>query len=314
MDFAAVVQRQRACFQSGATRPLEFRRAQLRKLHLAIEAREQPLIEALHADLRKSPLEAYLAEIGLVLGEIRHALRRLPAWMKPQRRPSPLLAWPAHGFIRPEPYGVALIIGPWNYPLQLLLSPLAGALAAGNCAVLKPSEFAPHTASAIGELIGATFPGEYLAVVPGERDVAEALLREKFDTIFFTGSTHVGRSVMAAAARQLTPVTLELGGKCPCLVCADAPPDIAARRIAWGKFMNAGQTCVAPDFVLVDRRVRNELLAALKRALREFYGDDPQESADYGRIVNRKHFDRLTSYLSAGRVVHGSRSGPGPGC
>jgi aldehyde dehydrogenase (NAD+) len=227
--------------------------------------------------------------------------------MKPQRRRTPLLVWPARGFIRPEPLGVALIMGPWNYPLQLLLSPLVGALAAGNCVVLKPSEFAPHTAAAIAELVRATFPDEYVAVVQGERAAAETLLRERFDCIFFTGSTVVGRAVMAAAARHLTPVTLELGGKCPCLVCADAPLEVTARRIAWGKFMNAGQTCVAPDFVLTDQRIREPLIQALKRAVREFYGDDPQKSEDYGRIVNRKHFDRLTGYLGAGQVVCGGQ-------
>ena len=311
MNCAPLIARQRAFFQTGATRSLEFRGAQLRKFYDAIEAQEPALLEALHADLRKSPQEAYTAEIGLVLGDLRHAIRRLPAWMKPQRRHTPLLAWPARGFIRPEPYGVALIFGPWNYPFQLLLSPLVGALAAGNCAVLKPSEFAPHTAAVIAELIKATFAEEYIAVVPGERDVAEALLREKFDTIFFTGSTSVGRAVMAAAARQLTPVTLELGGKCPCIVCADAPLDIAARRIAWGKFMNAGQTCVAPDFVLVDRRVRAALVDAMKRTLHEFYGDDPRKSPDYGRIINRKHFDRLTGYLGTGQIAHGGQQDAG---
>lgn len=307
MDLAALITRQHAYFQTGATRPLEFRRAQLQKLGRVIETREASLLDALHADLHKSAHEAYTTEIGLVLSEIHHALRHLPRWMKPQRRRTPLLAWPARGFIRPEPYGVALLIGPWNYPFQLLLSPLVGALAAGNCAVLKPSEFAPHTATAMAQLVSATFPDDYLAVVPGERDVAEALLREQFDAIFFTGSTSVGRAVMAAAARHLTPVTLELGGKCPCLVCADAPLDTAARRIVWGKFMNAGQTCVAPDFVLVDRRVRAALVAALKRAAGEFYGDDPQKSPDYGRIINRKHFDRLTGYLGVGQIAHGGQ-------
>jgi aldehyde dehydrogenase (NAD+) len=305
MDLASLIRRQRAHFQTRATRPLDYRRAQLRKLREAIETREQLLFDALHADLRKSPQEAYTTEIGLVLSEIRHALRHLTAWMRPQRARTPPLVWPARGSIRPEPYGVALIIGPWNYPFQLLVSPLVGALAAGNCAVLKPSEFAPHTTATTADLIRATFPEEYVAVVPGERDTAEALLREKFDTIFFTGSTPVGRAIMAAAARHLTPVTLELGGKCPCLVCADAPPDTTARRIVWGKFMNAGQTCVAPDFVLVDRRVRPVLVDAMKRALREFYGDEPQRSPDYGRIINRKHFNRLVGYLGAGQIAHG---------
>jgi aldehyde dehydrogenase (NAD+) len=311
MDFAATVQHQRVFFQAGVTRPLEFRRAQLRKLHDSLVAQEPALLSALHADLRKSPHEAYATEIGIVLGEIRHALGHLSTWMKPRCRPTPRLAWPARGFIQPEPYGVALILGPWNYPLQLLLSPLVGALAAGNCALLKPSEFAPHTAAALEQLITSTFPAEYIAVVQGERETAEALLREKFDTIFFTGSTSIGRAVMAAAARHLTPVTLELGGQCPCLVCGDAPLDITARRIVWGKFMNAGQTCVAPDFVLIDRCVRDRFLPALKQAVREFYGENPQKSPDYGRIINRQHFERLVGCLGAGRIASGGQHDAG---
>ena len=307
MDFAAAIARHRAFFQTGATRSLEFRRAQLLCLRAAIEKHEPSLFAALQADLGKSPYAAYSTEIGLVLSEIRHAIRCLPAWMAPQRRRTPWLAWPGRGFIRPEPYGVALIIGPWNYPLQLVLSPLVGAIAAGNCAVLKPSEFAPRTAAALAQLIGTAFREEYLAVVQGEREAAEALLRERFDCIFFTGSTGVGRAVMAAAAQHLTPVTLELGGKCPCLVCADVPLDVTARRIVWGKFMNAGQTCVAPDFILADRRIREPLVEALKRAVRKFYGDNPQKSQDYGRIVNRKHFDRLTAYLACGQVAFGGQ-------
>ena len=218
------------------------------------------------------------------------------------------LVAPARGWVQPEPFGVALILGPWNYPLQLLLTPLASAIAAGNGVVLKPSELAPHTAEAIAELIRNNFADEFVAVVNGGAEVAEALLRERFDTIFFTGSTRVGQAVMTAAARHLTPVSLELGGKCPTLVCADAPVELAARRIAWGKFLNAGQTCVAPDFVLVDRRVREPFVAALQKSLREFYGTDPQRSEDYGRIVNARHFERLTNYLRDGRVVHGGET------
>jgi aldehyde dehydrogenase (NAD+) len=307
MDFSANVNRQRTFFQSGATRPLDFRREQLRKFHDAIVAQEPALSAALYSDLRKSPAEAYGSEIGLVLSETRHALRHLDAWAKPVNRRAPLLAWPARGFVQPEPLGLALILGPWNYPLQLLLSPLVGALAAGNCAILKPSEFAPQTAAAVARLMDATFPQEYLAVVQGDQATGEALLREKFDSIFFTGSTSVGRAVMSAAAQHLTPVTLELGGKCPCLVCADAPLEVTARRIVWGKFMNAGQTCVAPDFVLVERKVREPLLAALQKTLREFYGEDPQQSPSYGRIVNRKHWERLTAYLRSGKIAYGGR-------
>jgi aldehyde dehydrogenase (NAD+) len=311
MNFAATVERQRAYFQTGATRPTAFRQRQLERLRAALQEHESLLCDALFADLRKSAYTAYSTELGLVLNEIRLALRSLPAWTAPQRRRTPLLAWPARGFILPEPYGVALIIGPWNYPLQLLLLPLVGAIAAGNCAVLKPSELAPRTAAVIAGLIKGSFPEEYVTVVEGERETAEALLRERFDCIFFTGSTGVGRAVMAAAARHLTPVTLELGGKCPCLVCADAPLEVVARRIAWGKFMNAGQTCMAPDFVLADQRIREPLVEALKRALREFYGDAPQKSQDYGRIVNRKHFDRLIGYLGSGQILYGGQHDAG---
>jgi aldehyde dehydrogenase (NAD+) len=296
MDCAPLIARQRQSFQSGVTRPLAYRQEQLRRLQAAIESREAALLDALRADLRKSPIEAYTSEIGFVLSDIRHALKHLPAWMKPQRRRVPLMAWPGRAAVHPEPFGVALILGPWNYPFQLLFSPLVGAIAAGNCVVLKPSEFAPHTAAVIAKLIADTFPAEYITVVEGDRDTAGALLREKFDTIFFTGSTAVGRAVMAAAAKHLTPVTLELGGKCPAIVCADAPLDVTARRIAWGKFMNAGQTCVAPDFVVADSRIRQPLVDALRQVVREFYGDDPQRSPDYGRIVNRRHFDRLGAF------------------
>lgn len=311
MDFTELISRQRAFFRTGATRSLDFRLAQLKKLGDAIDSAEQGLFGALHKDLHKSARDAYVTEVGLVQSEIRYACRHLRSWAGRQRRGTPLLSWPARGYICPEPYGVALIIGPWNYPFQLVAAPLVGAIAAGNCVVLKPSEFAPHTAGAIAQLLGATFPQEYIAVVQGERDVSESLLGERFDKIFFTGSTNVGRAVLAAAARHLTPVTLELGGKCPCIVCADAPLETTARRIIWGKFMNAGQTCVAPDYVLVDRIARDALLEAMKRVLREFYGDDPRQSDAYGRIVNRKHLDRLIGYLDGGRVVCGGEHDDG---
>ena len=307
MDHAPLIARQREYFLSGATRSREFRGEMLRKLLDALAASEATLLKALHADLRKSAAEAYAGEIGMVTGEIRHALRHLDAWMKPERRRAPWLAWPARASVRPEPLGVALIIGPWNYPLQLLLSPLVAAIAAGNCATLKPSEHAPHTSSALAAMINEAFPADFLTVIEGGRETAEALLREKFDTIFFTGGTEVGRAVLAAAARHLTPVTLELGGKCPCIVCADVPLETAARRIAWGKFMNAGQTCVAPDHVLVDHRVAAPFLVALKEAIMGFYGPDPQRSPDYGRIINRSHFDRLIRLLDDGDIASGGR-------
>jgi len=310
MDFKAIISRQRAFFQSGATRAPEFRREQLLKLADLLESREASLLAALHADLGKSPYDASISEIGVVLGEIRHALRHLSSWMKPERRRSPMLAWPARSHIQPEPYGLALIIGAWNYPLQLILSPLVGVIAAGNCAILKPSEFAPHTAEVLDQMIRDAYPEDYLTIIRGERETSEVLLREKFDTIFFTGGTETGRAVMAAAARHLTPVTLELGGKCPCIVCHDAPVETTARRIIWGKFMNAGQTCVAPDHVWVDQRIAPALLDAMRKTLAEFHGEFPQQSPDYGRIVNRRHFERLAQYLKQGNIVCGGECDP----
>lgn len=308
MDYGPLIARQRAFFQTGATAAADFRRRQLEALQDALIRREADLLAALHADLRKNPQEAYAAEIGHVLGEIRHVLKNLRSWMKPERRSAPFFAWPSRAALHPEPYGVALIIGPWNYPLQLLLAPMVGAIAGGNTIVLKPSEFAPHTAAVVVAMIAETFDEEFIAVVEGGQDCAEALLREKFDTIFFTGSTRIGRAVMSAAARHLTPVTLELGGKCPCIVAADAPIDMTARRIVWGKFMNAGQTCVAPDHLWVDRRIAPALLDALRKAIRDFYGDDPQRSPDYGRIIHRRHFDRLHAMLKDGSIAHGGRA------
>jgi aldehyde dehydrogenase (NAD+) len=305
MDFADLVYRQRAFFQTGTTRSLDFRREQLRKFSAALERHESHLLAALQADLRKSSFQGYTSELGLLQAEIRHALKNLSRWSAPARRRTPWFVAPARGWVQPEPFGVALILGPWNYPIQLLLVPLVSAIAAGNCAVLKPSELAPRTAEAIATLVREAFAENCISIFTGGVDGAEALLRERFDKIFFTGSTPVGRAVMAAAAKHLTPVTLELGGKCPVIVCADAAIDQAAKRIVWGKFMNAGQTCVAPDFVLVQRGVREAFVIALKKSLRKFYGEDASKSADYGRIVNARHFARLVNYLNDGKIIHG---------
>ncbi len=308
MDYGPLIARQRAFFLTGATASEGFRRGQLEALRDALIRREADFLSALHADLRKSPQEAYAAEIGHVLGEIRHALKNLRAWMTPECRRATVFAWPSRAALHREPFGVALIIGPWNYPLQLLLAPLVGAIAGGNTAVLKPSEFAPHTAAVVAAMFAETFDEAFIAVVEGGQDSAEELLREKSDTIFFTGSTRTGRAVMSAAARHLTPVTLELGGKCPCIVAADAPIEMTARRIVWGKFMNAGQTCVAPDHLWVDKRVAPVLLDALRKAIHDFYGVDPQRSPDYGRIITRRHFDRLHALLADGSIFRGGRA------
>jgi aldehyde dehydrogenase (NAD+) len=305
MDYPVLMQRQRDFFQSGATRSLAFRRAQLEKLLAALNEFETPLLAALKADLGKSKFQGYASESGLVQSEIRHALKHLARWSRPQRKATPWFVTPARGWVQAEPYGVALILGPWNYPVQLLLAPLVAALAAGNCVVLKPSELAPSTAAVVADLVQKTFAPEFVFAANGGPEVAETLLGIKFNKIFFTGSTRVGRLVMSAAAQHLTPITLELGGKCPAIVGADAPIELAARRIAWGKFLNAGQTCVAPDFVLVERSVRAQFVTALQAAIQKFYGPDPGTSPDYGRIVNQRHFERLVSYLPNGKVIHG---------
>jgi aldehyde dehydrogenase (NAD+) len=298
-DVQPLIAAQRAFFASGATRTVDFRREQLGRLADAIQAREADVLAALRADLGKPTLDAYLSEVAFTLSEIRHARRNAHRWMRPEQRGISLMVWPAKARVHREPFGVSLILGPWNYPFYLLLAPLVGAMAGGNCALVKPSEFAPQSSRVIADLIRATFAPEYIAVVEGDRAVAEALLRERFDCIFFTGGTEAGRAVMTAAARHLTPVTLELGGKSPCLVCADARIEVAARRIVWGKFLNAGQTCVAPDYVLVARAAHDRLVDAMRRTVAEFYGPD------CGRIVNRRHFDRLLLLLKDGQIICG---------
>ena len=305
MQSTDIVRRTRDYFATGVTRPLAFRREQLQKLAAALQQHESAILGALQVDLGKSPYQSLSSELGLVHAEINHALRHLSRWIAPSKRSTPWLVAPARGWVQPEPFGVVLILGPWNYPVQLLLSPLVSAIAAGNAVILKPSELAPRTAEALTAMIGATYSSEYITTVKGGPEVAEALLQEKFDKIFFTGSTRVGRVVMSAAARHLTPLTLELGGKCPAIICADAKVELVARRIVWGKFLGAGQTCVAPDHVRVHRSIREPFLYALKKALLEFYGPEPKLSADYGRIVNAKHFARLVSYLGEGKIFHG---------
>ncbi len=298
----------RRYYESGATREPAFRAAQLRGLLQALVTREAALLEALRLDLGKPACESYASEIGWVLGDIRHALRNLARWTRPRRRHVPPGLQPARGRVVPQPYGVVLVIGPWNYPLGLIASPLVAALAAGNCVCLKPSEHAPHVAAEMARLAGTVFPADLVHVVQGGPETADALVRAPFDKIFFTGSTAVGRQVLTAAAANLTPVTLELGGKSPCIVCDDTDLARAARRIVWGKFLNAGQTCVAPDHVWVAAERRDELIAALVQTVRAFYGPDPRASPDYGRIVNARHLRRLTGYLGDGRVICGGES------
>lgn len=304
-NYHALVGKQKVFFRTGKTKDIDYRLTALQKLRALIKSNEHKFIEALKVDLNKSEFEAYTTEIGMVLEEIRFAQKHLRSWVKPQRVKTPLTHFASSSFIYSEPYGVALIIAPWNYPFQLSLAPLIGAIAAGNCAVIKPSELTPRTSEVLGQLISELFPEEYIAVVQGGVETSQALLQETFDTIFFTGSVLVGKIIMASAAKHLTPITLELGGKSPCIVHEDAQIKLSAKRIAWGKFINAGQTCVAPDYVYLHYKVRNEFIKALKEAIRELYGEHPLNNPNYTHIVSEKHFDRLTDFLNDGEVIIG---------
>ncbi|GAV42376.1 aldehyde dehydrogenase family protein [Streptomyces acidiscabies] len=305
LDAAATVSRLNATFATGRTRPASWRKEQLRALRALLIDRQTELSDALHADLGKSPLESYLTELGFVVNEIDHTLRHLNRWMRPRRVGVPISLAPARARTVREPLGTVLIVSPWNYPLQLALAPLVGALAAGNCAVVKPSELAPATSAALAHWLPKVLDPDAVAVVEGGVPETTELLEQRFDHIFYTGNGAVGRIVMTAAARHLTPVTLELGGKSPAVVEPGADLRAAARRIAWGKFMNAGQTCVAPDYVLAVGDAATEIEEHLAAAVREMYGERPAESADYGRIVNDHHFERLTGLLGDGRTVVG---------
>ena len=303
-----IVATQRAYFRSHATLPIDFRTTMLRRLREAIIKHEKSLTEALYVDLHKSYEEAYLTEISIVLGEIDNFLENLPRWAAPSKKKTPLKLKPSKSSIITEPLGVSLIIAPWNYPVQLLLNPLVGAIAAGCTAVLKPSPYVPNVSVAIEHLIKECFSEEYVAIVQGHRDVNSALLKERYDIIFFTGSPDLGRVVMRAAAENLTPLILELGGKSPVIVDKSANIDIAAKRLAWGKTLNAGQTCIAPDYVLIHSEVKEQFIEAFKRAVVELHGKDAQQSKHYVRMVSSKAFERVSSYLKDGVVRHGGRT------
>ncbi len=295
----------REAFASGRTRDVSWREKQLDGLVRLLEENDEALIAALHADLGKPRAEGWTTDLGTTATEISYIRKNIRKWMKSRKVRVPMVAQPGSGFIKPEPLGVILVITPWNYPISLLLNPLAAVFAAGNTAVCKPSELAPACSNLMAELIPQYVDPEAAVVVEGDVEIATKLLEQKWDHIFFTGSTNVGRIVMQAAANHLTPVTLELGGKSPTIVDESADLVAAANRITWGKFLNAGQTCIAPDYVFAHENIREELVDKIKEATNEFYGSDPKTSPDYARIVSERHLNRLTGLLDDGTVVLG---------
>jgi len=301
----ALQQAQRKHYAAGRTLPQSAREDALRALLHAFQTKEKLILDALHADLHKCTAEAYVTEVGFVTAEIKHALRHLGRWMKPDTSLSPLAVAPSRSYVHYQPLGLNLIIAPWNYPVQLAFAPLVGALAAGNVAIVKPSELAPASSAACAEIAREAFAEEHVAVIEGGVETSQALLARRWDHIFFTGGTAVGRIVAKAGAEHLSRVTLELGGKSPTIVTASADLDVAARRIVWAKHINAGQTCVAPDYLLVEASVHDGLLSRMKAAVRDFYGEDPRRSPDYGRIINDRHFARLVRLIDPEKVVYG---------
>lgn len=307
-DIKRIVEAQRKYFTSGATLDYKFRKEQLKKLQKALKEWEKPLCDALWNDLHKSSEEAIITELSIVAGEIKNHIAHLKGWMKSRSACTPLKMMPSRSRIINEPLGNALIMSPWNYPVQLLINPLVGAISAGCTAILKPSPYVPNVSATIEKMIKATFNEQYIAVVQGNREANTALLEERFDIILFTGSPALGKIVMREAAKTLTPVILELGGKSPCIVDEAADTDIAARRIAWGKTLNAGQTCIAPDYLLIHRSQVDRFIVAFARELKKLHGDDIKQSRHYVRLVSDKAFERVAGYLKDGRVVLGGKT------
>ena len=300
-------QKQKAFFHSGATLALPFRKQMLRKLSDAMHQYKKPLAEALWTDLHKSYEEAYLTELSIVYGEIRNHLKHMRKWAKPERKCSPIAIMPASSKVITEPLGNTLIIAPWNYPVQLLLNPLVGAISAGCTAMLKPSPYVPHVSAVLTEMIRATFPEEYIAIVEGNRQVNQMLLAERWDLIFFTGSPSLGKMVMEAASKHLTPVVLELGGKSPCIIDKSADLKVAAKRVAWGKALNAGQTCIAPDYLMIHEDVKDKFLKLLVKEWKHLLTKDPQKAKHFVRIVSDKALERLIGYMDNGTIYHGGK-------
>lgn len=304
-EIRQILEKQHRLFQEGATLPVSFRLFQLQKLKDGIRRYEEKLDQALEADLGKSRMESYMCEIGLTLSELTWMQKHLRSLVREKRVATPLAQFAARSFRSPSPYGTVLIMSPWNYPVLLTLGPLIDAIAAGNTVVIKPSAYAEHTSAVLKEMLKECFPSEYVAVVTGGRAENKALLEQRFDKIFFTGGKTVGREVLRHAAEYLTPVTLELGGKSPCIVDKSAKIPLAAKRIVFGKYLNCGQTCVAPDYILCDRTVYAELILALQKEITAQFGEDPLKNPDYGKIINRKHYDRIMGLIDPDKVVCG---------
>ncbi|WP_087971617.1 aldehyde dehydrogenase [Oceanobacillus rekensis] len=309
MDYTeTIVTDQRSFFLNGNTVDYEFRKNQLHKLKDMLKNNENRIYRALKRDLNKSSHETLTTELGMLYSEIDLTIKNLRMWMEPDKVLSPLTHKGSKSYIMKEPLGVVLVISPWNYPLQLALAPVIGAMAAGNCVIIKPSEHARATSAILADMMNQTFDSSYITVIEGAQETSEQLLKQRFDYIFFTGSSRIGKIVMRAASEFLTPVTLELGGKSPAIVDEDANINLAAKRIVWGKFTNAGQTCVAPDYVYVHERVKFKLLKTMKKYVKVLYGKEPLKNENFTRIINEKHFDRLEKFLLEGNVLHGGNT------
>ena len=302
-----VLKKQREFFNSGKTKNVEFRLEHLKKLKKIILSNEEEIKKALKLDLNKSASESYMTEIGMTLSELTFAIKHVKKWSKNKRVGTPLAHFPSKSFISKEPYGVVLILSPWNYPFMLLIEPLIGAIAAGNTVVLKPSEFAPNTANVIEKIIKECFNKDYVTVVQGDKDVSQSLIEKKFDYIFYTGGTKVGKIVMQEASKNLIPVTLELGGKSPCIIDKKYNMHLAAKRLLFGKLLNAGQTCIAPDYLLVDKEIKKEFIKELKNVLNEYLGEDKINNNDYPKIINERHFDRILNLMNGEKILIGGK-------
>lgn len=307
MKISEITQKQKEFFYNEKTKDVNYRIKMLKNLRECIKQEENKINEALKKDLNKSEFETYMTETGMVLSELNHAISHIKKWSRTKKVVTPLAQFHSKSFIKPEPYGIVLVIAPWNYPFMLSMDPLIEAIAAGNCVILKPSEYAPNTANVLKEILKKVFPMEYVTVIEGGIEETTELLEQDLDYIFFTGGSKVGQIVMEKASKHLTPVTLELGGKSPCIITKDANISLAAKRIAFGKLLNAGQTCVAPDYILVEQEIKGDFIHYLEKYIKEFLGEKPLENENYPKIINEKHFHRIQGYLENQNIIFGGK-------